>query len=195
MIAAAELKIDKEFESLCPDESLVVYGAPRDELRIEPTTQRGYFFVTRVCDGHAHGTLRGVHRSSISAAVKILGFDLRSVSAKAKASQQPAKQNWLLAPRSEDPRRVRHSRWKIYFIQADIGGPIKIGRTTSLHTRVKNFQMGCPFQLIVLATIADCDADFEIELHARFSSHRLHGEWFEPATELLEYIESIGGQR
>lgn len=32
----------------------------------------------------------------------------------------------------------------------------------------------------------------ERELHLKFSSIRLHGEWFKPTTELLEYIKKNG---
>lgn len=31
----------------------------------------------------------------------------------------------------------------------------------------------------------------ESELHSRFRAHRLHGEWFTPAPELLDYIDEL----
>jgi hypothetical protein len=75
----------------------------------------------------------------------------------------------------------------IYFIQAGKAGPIKIGLTYDVSLRLSILQIGSPLPLRLLA-IQPGKRDVEISLHERFSALRLHGEWFEPAEELLDYI-------
>jgi len=77
----------------------------------------------------------------------------------------------------------------IYFIQANIGGPIKIGWSANVPNRVESFQLGCPFTLVVLGQIDGAAVSDEKELHRKFADYRLHGEWFTPATELLSFIK------
>jgi hypothetical protein len=77
-----------------------------------------------------------------------------------------------------------------YFIQAEGGGPIKIGAT--LHepeTRLKAFQAGCPMKLVLLG--AKDGINMEPILHKNWAKWRLHGEWFdEGAPGLLEFATS-----
>jgi hypothetical protein len=76
----------------------------------------------------------------------------------------------------------------VYFIQAASGGPIKIGKTTrSIKNRHASLQTGNPEKLIVLATT---ERYTEGELHKRFASLRLGGEWFKPAITLLLWIQT-----
>jgi hypothetical protein len=77
----------------------------------------------------------------------------------------------------------------IYFVQADIGGPIKIGHTTSLsmRNRLADLQCGSPFKLCVLRQERGNTAR-ERELHLRFAHLRLHGEWFRAGRELVAYL-------
>jgi hypothetical protein len=81
---------------------------------------------------------------------------------------------------------------RVYFIQGEGGGPIKIGHATYVKSRLKELQSGSPVKLVVLATTPGRERE-ERALHDRFASHRLHGEWFSPAPELLEYIRGIAG--
>lgn len=87
------------------------------------------------------------------------------------------------------PSRLVSEAW-IYFIQADIGGLIKIGYAADIPKRLNAMQMGCPVQLVVLAQCRGTGT-YERELHQRFAGHRRHGEWFEPVPELLELIASL----
>jgi hypothetical protein len=81
----------------------------------------------------------------------------------------------------------------VYFIQAEGGGPIKIGVTTgSAETRLASLQTGSPVKLRIVTTTPG-DPALERKLHHRFAAHRLHGEWFSPAPELLAFI--AGGCR
>jgi T5orf172 domain. len=78
----------------------------------------------------------------------------------------------------------------IYFIQAD-NNLIKIGITNNLRTRIRTLcnQNACKLSLL---GVIECDS-FENEraLHDKFAKHRLHGEWFSPNEEILEYIDNI----
>jgi hypothetical protein len=78
----------------------------------------------------------------------------------------------------------------VYFIQGMKGGPIKIGHSRDVEKRIKELQTGFPTKLIVLALLPGSRST-EASLHRRFKKYRLHGEWFSPAPELLEYIRSV----
>ncbi len=75
----------------------------------------------------------------------------------------------------------------VYFIQSD-GGPIKIGKSKNVWGRLNKMQSDSPGQLRILATSTSLD---ESDLHCRFAQHRIRGEWFSPATELLELIATL----
>lgn len=84
----------------------------------------------------------------------------------------------------------------IYFIQAEHGGPIKIGWTEGrpnpkygdifLERRRKSLQTGNPYPLVVRHVIAGERLE-EMVLHSVFQEHRLMGEWFEP----VPYLEGL----
>ncbi len=81
----------------------------------------------------------------------------------------------------------------VYFLQASIGGPIKIGWSRDVPARVWAMQTGCPFELIVLTTMPG-EQRQERELHHRFRSAAIGGEWFHPGHEPLRaLITSLGG--
>lgn len=75
----------------------------------------------------------------------------------------------------------------IYFIQANDGGPIKVGYAVDPQKRLTEIQRMSPVPLRILATINGYRKD-EALLHRRFASLRLHGEWFRPSQELLDII-------
>lgn len=77
----------------------------------------------------------------------------------------------------------------VYFIQAGNDGPIKIGYSKDPYTRFYNIQMGSPIEHTYLGNIPG-DRTVEHALHHRFDAHRIRGEWFRPAPELLEYIDT-----
>lgn len=69
----------------------------------------------------------------------------------------------------------------------------KIGVTQDVHERLRGLQVGCPVQLIKLnwAWVKNPDA-VEQNLHTKYSSRRLHGEWFflpdEDVAEISSYL-------
>lgn len=76
----------------------------------------------------------------------------------------------------------------VYFIQAIDGGPIKIGFTRNLTTRLAALQNSHPERLIVVAAFPGGPAE-EGELHHTFRAIRLKGEWYAPSSDLLTEIE------
>lgn len=78
----------------------------------------------------------------------------------------------------------------MYFIQGENGGPIKIGVTDNIDKRLKQMQTGNPEKLILLH-LTYGGRNLEEELHLKFSQYLYRGEWFNPAKEILEYIEEL----
>lgn len=75
----------------------------------------------------------------------------------------------------------------VYFIRAEVGGPIKIGSSAEPKQRLAEFQIGSPLRLMIVATM-DGGREEERILHRRFAAYRLHGEWFRPCAGLLKLI-------
>ena len=98
-------------------------------------------------------------------------------------------------PQGFDPSfpelRLRARRW-VYFIQAGDAGAIKIGISRDVERRRGELQRMEREPLHVRATIEGTVRD-ERDLHARFAAHRIHGEWFTPAPELLSHIAALNG--
>lgn len=79
----------------------------------------------------------------------------------------------------------------IYFIQCgDRFGPIKIGTATDVHGRLVGLQTGCPTELRLLGDVdAEPNAPSERDLHGRFNTQRIRGEWFAWSPELQAFID------
>lgn len=69
------------------------------------------------------------------------------------------------------------SKSRVYFIQSEHGGPIKIGTTENVAQRLRNLQTGSPTRLVVLGVLAGGQSVEQI-LHLDLAAHRLEGEWF-----------------
>jgi hypothetical protein len=73
----------------------------------------------------------------------------------------------------------------VYLIQ--IGpGPVKVGVARCPYRRLGDIQVACPYDVAILR-ITWGGADLEGYLHHRWREHRIRGEWFEPADEILRY--------
>lgn len=79
----------------------------------------------------------------------------------------------------------------VYFMQGVNGGPVKIGTAADVKARLKQIQACSPDVLRVLHIIPGAGREIERKLHARFSPHRLHGEWFDTSVELMGYIRDL----
>jgi hypothetical protein len=80
---------------------------------------------------------------------------------------------------------------EVYFVHEIGMGAIKIGITgRGVDDRIQRMVTNTPHILTLLAVI-EGDRKFETELHFRFASARIRGEWFRPVPELLAYIEEV----
>lgn len=78
----------------------------------------------------------------------------------------------------------------IYFAQYENdNGPIKIGLSRNIQKRLAEIQMTCPAPIKLLKVI-EGEWEKEARIHYHFSHIRLHGEWFKPEKELLDFIEN-----
>lgn len=82
-----------------------------------------------------------------------------------------------------------HKNGDVYFIQGISGGPIKIGKSVNVYSRLAALQTGHHEEFKILAIIKDGGFVLEKNLHNKFGKYNVRGEWFEPVPELLEYIE------
>ena len=73
----------------------------------------------------------------------------------------------------------------IYFVKAN--DRIKIGYAEDPSDRIASLQTSSPFPLEVMLII-DGNYDKENELHKKFRSRRVSGEWFQYVEEIKEYI-------
>jgi len=76
----------------------------------------------------------------------------------------------------------------VYFIQAEIGGLIKIGYTIDLDKRLRTVQAHSSVPAKVIGTMRG-SYEIEQEIHSKFASFRKHGEWFVPSDSLLSFID------
>ena len=77
----------------------------------------------------------------------------------------------------------------VYFVGAD-HGPVKIGHSRNITERLKDIQWGSPHKIHLLA-VAPGGQRAEARYHKRFFRHRLHGEWFERAPEIVREIDRL----
>ena len=77
----------------------------------------------------------------------------------------------------------------VYFIQGCETQRIKIGISNNVDSRLKGIQSSEPLKL--LAVIKQGGKDLERRLHQKFQGLRVHGEWFRPDPQLLEYIGEL----
>lgn len=78
----------------------------------------------------------------------------------------------------------------IYFVQHENGGPIKIGRSQSPSKRIEQLQCSSSGRLKVLCCIP-APVSFELKIHQRFATLRVHREWFQPSPGLRKFIRQI----
>ena len=89
----------------------------------------------------------------------------------------------------EERRRNSAKPGTVYFIGSS-DGFIKIGITSDIVERLRNFQVCTPHELTVLASF-DGDSYQEWEYHQRFADHRVRGEWFRSHPDILAEIERL----
>jgi hypothetical protein len=95
-------------------------------------------------------------------------------------------------PYTEKEPEPKPERTNIYFIQSDMGGPVKVGCANDVETRLRALQKYSPFKLRVRHVIEKVPVKKERELHVRFAKYRLHGEWF--SEEILAAYHTTKGR-
>lgn len=73
----------------------------------------------------------------------------------------------------------------VYFIQAGLGGPVKIGTAKYPDQRLRNLQTGNSQELKMLRTMPGGKAT-ERWLHEEFKADRMRSEWFIFSSKMLE---------
>jgi hypothetical protein len=89
-----------------------------------------------------------------------------------------------------DRKQINKNQTKktnVYVIQANIGGPVKIGKADNIEDRIAQHQVGCPFPLKIIKIFKNVLPSFERKLHKKYKNYRLHGEWF--SEEILKLME------
>jgi hypothetical protein len=76
-----------------------------------------------------------------------------------------------------------------YFMGGD-DGPIKIGYSVNVKSRLQSIQNASPTRLRVLATSSG-GIFRERAYHIHFAAHRLKGEWFERTPEIQAEIDRL----
>lgn len=77
----------------------------------------------------------------------------------------------------------------VYFVQAEGGGPIKVGMSRSPSDRLRQLQTSHAERLRMARVVAVHEskaARMERNLHRHFADARLRGEWFRPVPELVK---------
>lgn len=96
----------------------------------------------------------------------------------------------------EDHRLEPKTTRCVYFIQAEGGGPIKIGTSFcggGLSSRIGSLQTGNPQQLVV-RRVVEGGIETEKAIHAIFDGARLWGEWFASIPEVALVARAIPGE-
>jgi hypothetical protein len=80
----------------------------------------------------------------------------------------------------------------VYLIKST-SGHYKIGRTKSPKDRMATFGTKLPFE-VEYEHLIECNDMYEIEseLHARYASRRVNGEWFDLTEDHVKWIKSLG---
>lgn len=79
----------------------------------------------------------------------------------------------------------------VYFIQHATGGAIKIGISSGPDYRLRNINASTHDPRYAFLATEHGGRAREAELHLRFAHLRMHGEWFQPEQDLLDYIAEV----
>lgn len=179
-----KVRIDQEFDNLTtpPLKRELLFSSGEHFLRItpfEPDARYARFSYANLVTGIDTRTERPLNLLWARKIVERLGFPTDCDCELAKP----------IGPRKDKPQKyVPHDFPGVYFLQGP-SGPIKIGVARwSIGSRMAEIQFMCPDRLELIGCIRGAGQKDEKALHRKFSHLRLHGEWFEPARELLNFI-------
>lgn len=86
---------------------------------------------------------------------------------------------------------LRGDRGFVYAIQAEEGGPIKIGWAKDPTRRRRELQTANPYPLRIIGTVAGT-VGHERDLHAECHRYRMSGEWFRPRKRVIDALRKAG---
>lgn len=86
--------------------------------------------------------------------------------------------------REHDPR--------VYFVRGETSDLIKIGTTTAFRNRMNSLRTPHTGEITVLAHMPGGRED-EQWIHKQLAEHRVHGEWFRPHPDVLEWVDIAKG--
>ncbi len=87
-------------------------------------------------------------------------------------------------------KKIDHSGY-VYLIKSE-RGMYKIGRSKGPKGRIKTLEVKLPFEIEPICLIPTQNANrLEKQLHYRFESKRIDGEWFALTEEDVQYIKSL----
>jgi hypothetical protein len=100
-------------------------------------------------------------------------------------------QAYLEPDRPRKSSAVNQTQGYVYLIQST-SGYFKIGKAKDVQNRLKTFEVKLPFEVDLLHSI-ECDNynQAESQLHERFKTKRVKGEWFNLTPDDVNYIKSI----
>lgn len=81
-------------------------------------------------------------------------------------------------------------RTRLYFVQAGMRGPIKIGLADDPRSRLRELQCGNHEQLYLLASFP-ASVGLERFVHRRLQGVRVRGEWFQADRSLFDLIAEL----
>lgn len=85
---------------------------------------------------------------------------------------------------------TKHLRGWVYFVNSD--DRVKIGYSAAPRLRLSNLRTDSPNRVYLVGLIRG-DMEYETELHQQFWSARVHGDWFRPIKQLVDFIEQEAG--
>lgn len=158
----------------------------RDMVRREDEQGAGWLETEtgKPITGRALGRLLGLDEAQLETSLaelrtqNLIAYDGRLFSLPDWGREQDGR-----SPRSATARGCAVS--SVYFIQAGVGGPIKVGVSVDPISRMAQMQTGMPETLRLLAFIPGTRDD-ERKLHDRLARHRIRGEWFHPHQDVLD---------
>lgn len=103
----------------------------------------------------------------------------------------------LVDAKVPSPYLRRHMKWQdaelVYFLQAEDGGPVKVGTTLdhALYRRITSLQIGNPLPL-VLRRLVYGGFTVETTIHSFLHDYLIRGEWFRDEGKVAEVIRPDG---
>lgn len=165
-----------------PNEYSVIRWIPLTEVFISDEVDFSYFFEAKMDEfGYLIDDGREFAGDSMEAAYYLLCGGLEGFHIDIPKPTTPAKR----------PMMGKGRAGHVYLLQS-VTGHYKIGRTSNPANRLKTFTIKLPFEVEYVCVIA-CEDMYRLEwdLHEKYESKRVNGEWFNLSPEDVEYLKGL----